>query len=123
MRDCCAVQTERKDVLAKRSRESLDAWKSRNEQLQNASVRILEDNKLVAEELRYRQILREADNELAMLQRAIEKGRDVELLAEIAGHSATARMTTDALAELSYEVSQKARSFGQQVTDFLASWR
>lgn len=26
-------------------------------------------------------------------------------------------------AELSYEVSQKARSFGQQVTDFLASWR
>jgi len=117
------IQLQRKETLSERIREALDKAGASISQMTVSAHRTAEEKKMMGEELRYRELLREAETELGSMAGILQEANDLRLLAESNRQLAAAKESNDSLHELAKEVARKAGYFQQKASDFLAAWK
>lgn len=116
------IQVQRKETLSDRIREALAKAAASISQMTVSPHRTTEEKKMMEEEIRYRQLLREAEQELGRMASILEDANDLRLLAESNRQLTIAKESNDGLQDLAKEVARKAGYFQQKASDFLAAW-
>lgn len=116
-------QEKQRDNLRCQGESQMAEWSKDVERIENVEKRTIEENRIGRARLEFTTLLREADEELAVIQATIRDGRDIELYVASLKHACRMSTTAESVRVLRNELALKAGSFRARTDDILAAWK
>lgn len=116
-------QENQRDNLEVQGELELSAWSEDVAGIQNVEKRSIEEQRIGRFRLDFTTLLRQADEELALVEATIRDGRDIELYLTSLKHAGRMSTTAEAVRALRNELLLRASSFGERTNDILLSWK
>lgn len=103
--------------------KELSNWASKADQMDSSTVRVIEQQKIVASEIAYLRKLANAKSDLAFVERVLKEGADIERLAQCVEHEMTIAKSLEGLGSLTGEVVAFAKRMQGTTQSVLLAWK